>query len=259
MLKEVEQKEKQIWDAYFAEALSGNGQEMENSNLWWTISERDTIDIVKKLFGQKPFSVCEAGCGSGGSSFSLIKEMNVTELCLMDVSANALSYAKKIAPKGIETPIQYKQVSILSTQNTKQQYDFVWNTGLIEHYQPNDIITIVKNMLNITKDDGIVMIGIPNKSNIAVIKARILGSKFGSKYLKFIPGYRNTTEIPYSNKQIKQLLSDSFKNSDIRVLFAGSPLFVGTPEFIVKFIDALIKKPRSAFLSYFIIHKEVQR
>ena len=259
MLKAVEQKEKQIWDTYFAEALSGSGQEMENSNLWWTISERDTIDIVKKLFGQKPFSVCEAGCGSGGSSFSLIKEMNVTELCLMDVSANALSYAKKIAPKDIETPIQYKQVSILSTQNTKQQYDFVWNTGLIEHYQPNDIITIVKNMLNITKDDGIVMIGIPNKSNIAVIKARILGSKFGSKYLKFIPGYRNTTEIPYTNKHIKQILSTNFENHNIDIRFAGSPLFAGTPEFIVKFADILVKCPRNAFLTYFIIKKGIQK
>lgn len=259
MLKKVEQQEKQIWDDYFQEALSGAGQEMENSNLWWTISERDTINIVKELFGQKNFSVCEAGCGSAGSSFSLVQEMNVTKLHLIDISNKALEYAKKIASKDIKIPITYEQTSVLSNLNIKQQYDFVWNTGLIEHYQTNDIITIVKNMLNMTKDNGVVMVGIPNKSSMAVCKARILGSKFGSKYLKFIPGYRNTTEIPYSNKQIKQLLLDNFKNYKIDVRFAGSPLFAGTPEFIVRFADILVKCPRNAFLSYFIIKKGFQR
>lgn len=259
MLKKVEQQEKQIWDDYFKEALSGAGQEMENSNLWWTISERDTINIVKELFDQKPFSVCEAGCGSGGSSFSLVQEMNVTELHLMDISTNALEYAKKIALKDIKIPITYEQTSILSNPNIKQRYDFIWNTGLIEHYQIDDIITIVRNMLNIAKDNGIVMVGIPNKSSMAVCKARILGSKFGSKYLKFIPGYRNTTEIPYSNKQIKRVLLTNFEDYNIDVRFAGSPLFVGTPEFIVKIADILVKCPRNAFLSYFIIKKGLQK
>lgn len=259
MLKKVEQQEKQIWDDYFKEALSGAGQEMENSNLWWTISERDTIDIVKDLFGKKPFSVCEAGCGSGGSSFSLVQEMNVTELLLMDISNNALEYAKKIASKDIKIPVTYEQTSILSTPTIKQRYDFVWNTGLIEHYQTDDIITIVRNMLNLAKDNGVVMVGIPNKSSMAVCKARILGSRFGSKYLKFIPGYRNTTEIPYSNKQIKRTLLTNFEKYDIDVRFAGSPLFAGTPEFIVKFADVLSKCPRNAFLSYFIIKKGLQK
>ena len=259
MLKKVEQQEKQIWDDYFKEALSGAGQEMENSNLWWTISERDTVNIVKELFGQKHFSVCEAGCGSGGSSFSLVQEMNVTKLHLMDISNNALEYAKNIASKDINIPITYEQKSILSNPDIKQQYDFVWNTGLIEHYQTDDIITIVKNMLNMTKNNGFVMIGIPNKSSMAVCKARILGSKFGKKYLKFIPGYRNTTEIPYSNKQIKQLLSNNFTKYKTDIRFAGSPLFAGTPEFIIKITDALVKCPRNAFLSYFIIKKEEQK
>lgn len=259
MLKKVEQQEKQIWDDYFKEALSGAGQEMENSNLWWTISERDTINIVKELFGQKPFSVCEAGCGSGGSSFSLVQEMNVTEMLLMDISNNALEYAKKIASKNIKIPISYEQTSILSNPNIKQRYDFVWNTGLIEHYQTDDIITIVKNMLNMTTDNGVVMVGIPNKSSMAVCKARILGSNFGLKYLKFIPGYRNTTEIPYTNKHIKQILSTNFENHNIDIRFAGSPLFAGTPEFIVKFADILVKCPRNAFLTYFIIKKGIQK
>lgn len=257
MTKSVEILEKKIWDEYFSEALRGCGQEVENSNMWWTISERDTVDIIKRIFGDKKFNLLEAGCGSGGTNFSLAKELNVTGIDLMDISEKALKYADAIRPKDLNIGINYILGSILDEPNGNLKYDLVWNTGLIEHYDKCDIIKIINNMLNLTKTKGFVVIGIPNRKNIAVLKASFLGKKFSRKYLSFIKGYRNTTETLYPDKEIRELIRNEFKNIEVFTEYAGSPLFVGTPTFIVNIFDKIFKRTKFSFLTYFIIKKGI--
>lgn len=253
----VEKNEKQIWNAYFAEALDGCGQEMENSNLWWSISEIDTVDIVYDIFKAKTINVLEAGCGSGGTNFSLGKKLKLNQIDLLDISVNALKYAKQITPPEYQSKTRYILGSILDEKIEELgKYDLVWNTGLIEHYTPKEIISIISHMLDYTNEHGVVILGIPNIKSIAVLKAAFLGTRFARKFLKFINGYRNSSEILYSDRQIKKLISDHFKNVRIELKYAGSPLLVGSPEFLVRLVNQLFRKTKFSFLSYFILYKE---
>ena len=153
MNKSAELLEKDVWDKYFAEALSGKGQEMDNADLWWQISEDDTVDIIFDIFNNKNINILEAGCGSGGTNFSLEKKLNVDQIDLLDISENALLYAKKITPKHVLKKTRYIQGSILEPNNEHlKKYDLVWNTGLIEHYQKDEIVKIIANMLNLVAE-----------------------------------------------------------------------------------------------------------
>lgn len=255
MGSKVEALEEKIWDDYFTESLCGQGQEVDNENTWWSISERDTIIIIKDLFGNKKFNLLEAGCGSGGTSFSVAKELNVVGLDLMDVSQQALKYANSIEPDCLNVSVKYQKGSILNRPRKGGIYDLVWNTGLIEHYNKKEIIRIINNMIFSAKSGGIVVIGIPNRKSIAVLKAAFLGTRFARKYLSFIKGYRNTTEILYSDTEIKKLIKDNFKKYCINIKYAGSPVLVGSPNFIVRAFDSIFKRTRFSFLTYFIIRK----
>ena len=257
MNKSTELLEKDVWDKYFAEALNGKGQEMDNSDLWWQISEDDTVDIIFDIFKQKNISILEAGCGSGGTNFSLEKRLNVEQIDLLDISENALLYAKKITPEHVLKKTRYIQGSILETNNKQlRKYDLVWNTGLIEHYQKDEIVKIIENMLALTKKDGAVVLGIPNIKSLAVLKSAFLGTNFAKNFLPFIKGYRNTTEIIYFDKEITEIVEKNFKTVAVQTKYAGSPLFVGTPKFIVKLFNKLCSKTRFSFLTYFILTRK---
>ena len=251
MYKTVENIEQDIWNRYFAEALDNKGQEMENTSLWWKISEDDTIDIVYNIYAQRAISILEAGCGSGGTNFSLSNRLKISQIDLLDISKNALKYAEKITPPSLRGITNYIHGSVFEFR-TSHKYDLVWNTGLIEHYNKENIVKIVANMIKHTRKNGAVIIGMPNRKSPAILKAAFLGTYFARKYLPFIKGYRNTTEILYSDNEIRELLENNF-NVDVRIKYAGSPLFVGTPEFIVRAVNKLLKKTPFSFLTYFIL------
>ena len=252
MQDNVEKNEQHIWDRYFAEALSDKGQEMENKDLWWRISEDDTIDILFEIFGKKSISILEAGCGSGGTNFSAAEKLNIRQITLLDISQNALRYAKKITPSSLAGITKYVKGSVFQLK-ASPKYDLVWNTGLIEHYNKKQIVDIVSNMLTCLHHKGAVVIGMPNRKCPAILKAALLGTSFAKKYLPFIKGYRNTTETLYSNHEIKQLLEKNFKGYKIQVKYAGSPTFVGTHTFLVKIMNRFFNKSSFSFLTYFIL------
>src|SRR3990167_9619308 len=88
--------EKENWDAYFEDALNGQDQEHKNQ-LWWSIVDRDANQIIQALFpGRQSISVLEAGCGTGGTSFSLSDFIPIERLLLVDISSKALRFAQSI-------------------------------------------------------------------------------------------------------------------------------------------------------------------
>ncbi|MBR1825752.1 MAG: class I SAM-dependent methyltransferase [Alphaproteobacteria bacterium] len=251
MYKTVEDIEREVWNRYFAEALDNKGQETENKDLWWQISEDDTVDIIYEIFAQRPIEILEAGCGSGGTNFSLAERLNVARIDLLDISENALKYAQKITPPALADITHYTLGSVFEFEPVRQ-YDLVWNTGLIEHYDKDNIIKIVANMLKCVKKGGVAVIGMPNRKSPAILKAALLGTNFAKKYLPFIKGYRNTTEILYSDNEIKALFENNF-DVDVQIKYAGSPLFVGTPKCMVRTVNKMFQKTAFSFLTYFIL------
>lgn len=250
-------KEMHAWDSYYEEALAGLGQEA-NINLWWQIADRDLIEAIVPLFPQqaKELHVLEAGCGSASSSFLLCKNLNINKLTLLDISQKALVFAKlKYEKENLPTPIEYIPGNIFDLCSCKDSFDLTWNVGLIEHYEKEDIKKIISQMELTLKPGGFLAIGIPNKRSIAVRKAAFLGSKFGQKFFKWVPGYRNETEILYSEKEIIDLFRQVNPSYHPIIRYAGSPLWVGAPEKWVSFFDRRLKCQSASFITLFIVQR----
>jgi|GEM_PF-1878899 len=245
--------EKTNWDRYFAEALTGKGQEHANK-LWWSLLDRDVNRLIQKLFvGKSSLSILEAGAGAGGTSMELANHLDVNSLCLVDVSPRALSFAQSITPVPLQNKTRYIEADILQL-SLNESFDLVWNIGVIEHYPLSTIRNMVEILFAHVRPGGYLVLGIPNRMSLAVIKAALLGSAFGRKYLTFIPGYRNTTEILYANRVLHNLITET-TTSPVVTEYAGSMLLVGSPELFIHWADRLFKPNRFSFLTLFIVKK----
>jgi 2-polyprenyl-3-methyl-5-hydroxy-6-metoxy-1,4-benzoquinol methylase len=226
--------------------------------LWWQIADRDLTQTIGSLFSStNPVDVLEAGCGSGISSFLLAPKLNINNLTLMDISPNALHFAKQ---KHEENKPKINQVDfiegdVFDLSQFKSRFDLVWNIGLIEHYQPEDIYRIISQMYRSVKNGGYLVVGIPNRKSIAVLKAAALGSKFGKRFLTWIKGYRNETEILYGKKEIVKILNNLDGIEQLQVHYAGSPMWVNAPEFSVRFCDQFFPRTRFSFIEFYSLRK----
>lgn len=252
-MKDKALKEKENWDEYFDQSLEGKGQEHKNK-LWWDVVDRDACEIVvNRLAGKKEISVLEAGCGSGKTTFQLANFIRINLLYLMDISDKALSFAKSIENSKLKGKVKYAQGDIFNMK-FDINFDLVWNIGLIEHYSEEEIEKIVRNMYNAVNDDGVMIIGIPNRRSIAVLKAALLGSVFGKFFLFWAPGYRNDSEILYGEKKIKKIIK-KVTNKEAEIGYAGSFLWVGCFRSLIKFFDKKFKKSKFSFLTLFSVIK----
>jgi len=255
--------EKDKWNQYFDDAIQGKGQEQERQksksvevpSSWWQIADIDTISIVKKYFeSNSKLDILEAGCGSGKSSFTLVEELGCNSLTLSDISSKALEFAQTMEPAQLSSKMKYVKAGIQQMPFPEEVFDLTWNIGVIEHYPLDIIKDMVEEMLRVTKTDGYVIVAIPNRNSIATLKAWLLGTNFGRRFLRFIPGYRFDTERLYSNKKLAKFLSTTF-SKEVKIEFAGNLLWVGAPNFLVSLTNRLFSKSPISFLSFFIVKK----
>lgn len=247
--------EKQLWNTYYEDVLQNKGMQDETTP-WWLIADRDAAQLIKGLFQdrQKAIKVLEPGCGSGTTSFNLAKQTQIEELVLLDIASNALRVAQTYEEPALAGKVQYIEGNIFDLSLFCNQFDLVWNIGLIEHYSVKEIKQIISQMYSSVSPGGFLVVGIPNRQSIAVIKAALLGSKFGERYLKWIKGYRNSSEILYSNRFIQECIR-STTGVPVHIEYGGSPLWVEAPIPLVKFLDRYLKLKPFSFLSFFIAQK----
>ena len=193
----------------------------------------------------------EAGSGSGRASIILNKKLNKT---LLDISPKALQYAKHIAKKFRAKNIRYIKGNIFDIPFKNETFNFVWNIGVVEHYEVRDLRLILSEMVRVAKRNGIVAIGVPNFYSGPTIKALIL------KYLpqKFFSGYRLDTEHFYDKETLQALLENIAKRDGKKVewiesSYFGNPLPTESPKWVIntfgKIIDFLFPKNRFLILT----------
>jgi ubiquinone/menaquinone biosynthesis C-methylase UbiE len=251
-IERIKQFEYAKWHAYFEEAILGKGQEHETT-LWWQASDQDSIEIVKSLFSsEQSIDLLEAACGSGGTSFKLAEYMTLSSLTLLDLSTNALNFAKILEPAHLNGKVTYTEGDITQLPFQDRIFHLTWNVGVIEHYPKPILLQIVKEMLRVTKREGYVLLGIPNRRSVAVLKAWFLGTDFGRKYLPFAKGYRFDTEILYGNHELKNFLEENLKLS-VDVAYAGNCLWVGAPDMLVRLTQKYFKQSSCSFLTFFVL------
>ena len=122
------------------------------------------IDCILKHIENKPrpIKVLEVGCGTAIDSYNLINNIPGLDVYAVDYSWESLILAKKISgyfPK----PVKLLLCDAFSIVFKDETFDLVFSQGLIEHFR--DPAAIIREQTRILKNDGILVIDVPQKYN----------------------------------------------------------------------------------------------
>jgi ubiquinone/menaquinone biosynthesis C-methylase UbiE len=195
-IKKTIEYENTNWSKIFQAELEKKDNQ-KFSSFWWENYYGELTNSINKIIIKEGLNtVLEAGSGSGKSTLLLNKNLHKT---LLDISPIALEYAKYISKKFEVENVKFVEGNIFSIPFKNNYFDFVWNIGVIEHYEQDDIKSIVKEMIRVCSKSGIVAVGVPNFYSGPIMKAKLL------KMFKFIPGYKLDTEKFYKPSNIEEI------------------------------------------------------
>lgn len=231
-LRKIAEHENSNWSRIFQAELGKNSDKKFSSFWWQNYYDELTGFIDKLIFSNSYNTVLEAGSGSGKATLLLNRKLHKT---LLDISPVAIEYAKHIANKLEVENVNFVEANIFSMPFENNFFDLVWNIGVIEHYEIDNIKVIINEMVRICARSGTVAVGIPNFYSGPIIKAWLL------KKLKFIPGYKLDTEKFYDPSEIENIFRIVAKELERKVVYIktehfGNPLIIETPVFILKTI-----------------------
>ncbi|MFH1392118.1 MAG: class I SAM-dependent methyltransferase [bacterium] len=253
-IKKIIEKENNYWSRVFKEKIEKDQQKSYDfSSYWWECYFSEITEFVNLCISRyKNPHILEAGSGSGKASILLGKNLKRT---LVDISMNALEYAKYIAKKFNAKNIEYVNGNIFALPFEDKTFDLAWNIGVIEHYKYTQSVLILREMIRVTKQEGKIAIGVPNFMSGPIIKARILKHPI----LRFVPGYRLGTEHRYTEKKLIDLFRKAAQHekrriSNFEIKYFGNPLPIETPRFLLTSLGKMIEYllPKNKFLLFVI-------
>jgi 2-polyprenyl-3-methyl-5-hydroxy-6-metoxy-1,4-benzoquinol methylase len=123
---------------------------------------RYTLGILARVLGDvRGMTFLDAGSGTGLNSLALAARG--ARVTLLDVARPALDIAKAYYDEqGLEAT--FVQGSIFELPFPDESFDVVWNTGVIEHFEPAERRLAVREMLRVMKSDGAMVTVNPNAS-----------------------------------------------------------------------------------------------
>jgi SAM-dependent methyltransferase len=129
--------------------------------------------------------ILEVGSGSGLVSLALARRGAAVTLC--DISPEAVRFSKAVFARAgaSETTVQG---SLLDLPFENDAFDVTWNAGVIEHFEHEDQIRGVGEMLRVTRPEGKVIVAVPSAR--ARIYAR--AKAYADRRNAWQPGY----EVP---------------------------------------------------------------
>lgn len=125
-------------------------------------STRYTLGILKRVLGDvRGMTVLDAGSGTGLNSLALAALG--ARVTLLDIAPQALEIAKAYYDEQ-KLEAEYVEGSIFATPFPDGTFDVVWNTGVIEHFEPAERRLAVEEMLRVMKPGGTLITINPNAS-----------------------------------------------------------------------------------------------
>lgn len=119
--------------------------------------------LEKEVNSFKGKKILEAGCGSG--RISLRCAQYGADVYLIDVCKGAAQSAKKLF-KRKKINVNVIQASILNMPFKGNYFDVVWNAGVLEHFLKYEQILALKEMKQVCKDGGLIIIMVPYRKAI---------------------------------------------------------------------------------------------
>lgn len=249
-IEEMMKHENEAWERIFKSELAKSERDKKDfSSFWWESYYEEIVTFIRRKLNKfTDPRILEAGSGSGKASILLGKNYNRT---LFDISDSALEYARYLSKRFGAENTSYVKGNIFSMPFPDNCFNFVWNIGVVEHYEPEGVIDMVSEMIRVTDNGGLVAIAIPNFKSLPMIKASILRNRF----LRFVPGYRVDSEHGYSEDQMLEMIDVGAKKQgriigNKEIVYFGNPLFMESPKLLLKSLGKTIERfaPKSKFL-----------
>ena len=248
-LQKIIDHENESWSHIFHKKLINDKQNPKKFSSYWDEKYyKEVTDYVNSLFSKYHYlNLLEEGSGSGRSSILLNSNIDKT---LLDISPDALEYAKHISKKFNVENIKFVIGDIFKLPFEKKVFDFIWSIGVIEHYDISAIKDVFKEAIRVTRPNGMIAFGVPNFYSGPILKAWIL------RYMpKSISGYRLGTENFYKEKVLKDVLVGVAKKEErdieyLEVKYFGNPLPVESPIWMINSIGKILEFlfPKNKFI-----------
>lgn len=204
MLKSEQQK--QIWDRLWSHEVSYDWDSLSQ-----TIYEK-IVQITGEVQGKE---IVEAGSGTGKISLRLAAER--AKVTLVDYSQNALENSRS-AFHQTNLPATFILSDIQNMLLPDQHFDLTWNAGVLEHFEEDERVVILKEMRRVTKPDGIVVVLTP----YALCLPYRAGKEAGEELETWMYG----TEYPITS------LQDEFERSGLTLIEEHSIGFLNSLDFL---------------------------
>ena len=254
LLTAEEKAEQKSWNDFFAGALAGSS-ELQSCSRWHAVADEEFSELLAQRFPSNKWRVLETGCGSGRSCIAL--SCRIAELHLVDFAENALRFAKRQIPEELADRAYPVLANNFSLPYPDGYFDLTRNCGVIEHYNDEQILRLATEMLRVTRPGGFIFVGAPNAWSFPVLKAALLGSGFGRRFLRFVPGYRNTTERLIAPRALRDLLLriPGAAAETAKPVFYGSPLWSSANPVLVDFFHREFRFSRYSFVYGFFVQR----
>jgi SAM-dependent methyltransferase len=164
------------------------------SGLTKDIIYRTVVDILRReVPDARGKRILEVGSGTGLVSLALAQRGAQVTLC--DISPEALKFSEAVFAEA-RSKAQAKaaadllaaemvQGSILNLPFDDSAFDVTWNAGVIEHFEGEEQLRALSEMLRVTKPDGRVVVAVP----WAGAKIYLRAKKFADRRGAWQPGY----------------------------------------------------------------------
>lgn len=123
-----------------------------------------------RCFGDvKGKKILEVGSGSGQVSAMLASKGGIMHL--VDISKKSLEYSKKyFASKKL--PVKLYNQDAFKIKFPPESFDYVWNGGVIEHFNDREKILLLKKMWKLVKPGGKLFVTVPNAHDFPFMIAK---------------------------------------------------------------------------------------
>ena len=164
----------------------------DNVSLDYTIEinedERLYAEEICKLLEKEeiypPAKLLELGSGSGHLSAFLAQKGYVVSL--LDFSTGALEKSKQTFQR-YSLNGEFIEADLFDLSTVKEKYDFVWNSGVMEHFSDENLLKIFKQIRSVMKSKFIFLVPNPDSISYLLMRYNLEGKgkwEYGQEYMR---------------------------------------------------------------------------
>ncbi|MFA5300777.1 MAG: class I SAM-dependent methyltransferase [Lutibacter sp.] len=125
--------------------------------------------LVHNFVNLKGKKILEVGSGTGQESAYLASMGGIIHL--VDISSTSLKFSEKyFASKNLSVKLYHQNA--FTMKFPAESFDYVWNGGVIEHFNDKDKVLILKKMWKLVKPGGKLLITVPNALDFPFMMAK---------------------------------------------------------------------------------------